>query len=436
MRLKPVRFIGHNIGPFDHVELNWERDSRYTLIVAENGLGKTTLVAAMAACLSFGENDLLPSVHFRRFTHDENAFAYLELEAGKRIGWIIRWVSPYQPSKLPDHPSLPDLSTTEHHVESGSSQRDPRACSMNLSFVINGWRTAQKVQALPAAYGVSRDLQKPEIREHQELGKKPLKDMLNPFAPIQSSEIFQWIVNQHVYHALALAENKRHEAQAYLAAIQRVEQLLDEELEYPLVFQVERNPFRLEVKQNGVTLSVDQLSDGARSFLSWPLDYLMRASRVNWAYLRDSAVAPGLILVDEIDAHLHPEWQRRVMPAVSKLLPETYIIATTHSPFVVGAAKDAQVFRIHQDLSVQTDLDELYGYPADLVLEKAFVPSLYAPELERKLNRLSELAGKVAAGNVTPQEKEEHDALLRELAGVNPWLNTLLAMSQMKGPGT
>ena len=442
MRLKPVRFIGHNIGPFDHVELNWDKDSRYTLIVAENGLGKTTLVAAMAACLSFGENNLFPSVHFRRFAHDEEAFAYLELELDGTTDWIARWVSQTPPHKFLDIAPSPDLSSA-HRFGVGALDRDHGACSANLGSVVSSWShrwdkqlKARKVKALAAAYGVSRDLQQPEIREHQELDKNSLGDILNPFAPVPSSVIFQWVANQHINRALALAEGEEDEAQAYLAAIERVEQLLGEGLEHPITFQVERNPFQFRVKQNGVLLSVDQLSDGTRSFLSWPLDYLMRASRVNWANPADSAIAPGLILVDEIDAHLHPEWQRRVMPAISRLLPETYIIATTHSPFVVGAAEDAQVFRIRQDLSVQTDLDELYGYPADLVLEKAFVPSLYAPELERKLNRLSTLAGKIAAGDVTPQEKGEHDALLRELAEVNPWLNNLLAMSQMKGPGT
>jgi len=74
---------------------------------------------------------------------------------------------------------------------------------------------------------------------------------------------------------------------------------------------------------------------------------------------------------------------------VSQLLPETYIIATTHSPFVLGSTDDAQIFQVYEDrdgrLSIRASYDELYGYPADLVLEKAFVPSLYPPEVERKL---------------------------------------------------
>jgi predicted ATP-binding protein involved in virulence len=471
MRLKPVRFIGHKIGPFDHIELNWEKDSRYTLIVAENGLGKTTLVAAMAACLSFGDDNLFPTVHFQRFGHDDETFAYFELDRGGKTAWILRWMPQTQAShrislhteprlksdsflhletpydipetrtiQLPDLPVLKEAIFIEGKTLDGGPRNIQTACSQNMISIIVEWLDGRKITTLAAGYGVSRDLQRPKIQEQQDLGANVLKNILNPFASIESSEIFQWVANQHIYYALALTEHKSDEAQAYLAAIQRVEQLLNEGLEYPITFQVKRNPFRLEVKQDGVTLTVDQLSDGTRSFLSWPLDYLMRASQVNWADPADGALAPGLILVDEIDVHLHPEWQRRVMQAIPKLLPQTYVIATTHSPFVLGAAEEAQVFRIRQDeqgrLFAQTDLDPLYGYPADLVLEKAFVPSLYAPEFEDKLTRLSELASQVAAGTVSPQEKQEHDALLRELARVNPWLNNLLALSQTKGPST
>jgi predicted ATPase len=437
MKWKPIRFIGHKIGPFDHIELNWERDSRYTLIVAENGMGKTTLVAAMAACLSFGDDNLFPSMHFERFAHDEEAFAALELSLEQDTGWLLRWTLQAHSRRertagLRVPAGLPTLG------ESSSISGHPGEWSPNLAPVIQSWRAAQRINLLAAAYGVGRDLQKSRIQEHQELDTNLLKDILNPFAPIQSSEIFQWIANQHVYYALALSEGKQEEAQAYLAAIKRVEQLLSGGLEYPITFEVKRNPFRLEVKQNGATLSVDQLSDGTRSFLSWPLDYLMRASRVNWANPAESAIAPGLILVDEIDSHLHPEWQRRVMSVVSRLLPQTYIIATTHSPFVLGATDNAQVFQIYEDetghLSAKASFDELYGYPADLVLEKTFVPSLYAPEVEQKLLRLTELAGKAATGAISPQEKHEHDNLLRELADTSPWLNSLLTLSQTRKP--
>lgn len=372
-------------------------------IVGENGMGKTTLVTAIAACLA-GTDQLFPSQLFDRLGQDETSYAYLELELNDERGAIVRWTSP-EAEKEPDF-SPYILNKLQTHP------------TWLVPDWIFPWFTSQEIPALPAAYGVYRDIKEPEtISQYQKLESHPLADILNPFAPLPANEIFQWIANQHVNYALALAENEEAEANAYLQAIQRIEQLLSDVLEMQISFKVKRNPFRLEVAHDGIPLSIDQLSDGTRSFMSWPLDYLMRASRVNWAVPTDSVRVPGLILVDEIDAHLHPEWQRRVMSMVNQLLPETYIIATTHSPFVVAAADDAYVFRLYKDqsgnLQVKSSFDEFYGYPADLVLEKTFVPSLYPLEMEHKLQRLSDLAGKQASNTISESEKEEHDITIR-----------------------
>jgi hypothetical protein len=334
-------------------------------------------------------------------------------------------------------PGLPTLKDPVLINITDSDTLEKTACSGNLIPMAEAWSSATHISALAAAYGVHRDLQQPVIREQQRLGSGALDNILNPFAPIESSEIFQWVANQYIYYALALSEGKKTEAEAYLVAIQRVEHLLSEGLDYPITFELKRNPFRLEVRQDGTILSVDKLSDGTRSFLSWPLDYLMRASRVNWITSAVSTIAPGLILVDEIDTHLHPEWQRRIMSVVRKLLPDTYIIATTHSPFVLGSTDEAQIFRIKPgkdgQLGAEPSMETLFGYPADLVLEKLFVPSLYAPELEQKLTRLSELVRQIAVGDASDQEKQEHDHLLRELAQYSPWLSNLLALASTKG---
>lgn len=442
MRLKPKRFIAHKIGPFEHLELNWETDSRYTLIVAENGMGKTSLVTAMAACLSLGDDNLFHPSHLQRFAHDETAFAAFEFVLNDASTPVV-----YAPTPIPDE-TLDRLLQQYHIVNAigpridgtgniGDARRKRQIrCILHplLREFQSKWQTRQNITVLAAAYSIRREVEKPDVQEQREIKSNPLHNILNPFATIQSSEIFQWVINQHVNYALALAEGKDEEAKAYLTAIRRVEQLLTEALEFPLTFQIQRNPFSLVVKQNGHILAIEQLSDGTRSLLGWSLDYLMRASRLNWENPMDSTLVPGLVLVDEIDSHLHPEWQRRILPAVSQLLPETYIIATTHSPFVVNSADDAQLFQIYRgmdgQLQVKSSYDDLYGQPADLVLQKAFVPSLYPPEIETKLKQLSQLAQKVMAKTATPQEKKAHQTLLRELAQINPWLENLLNLTQ------
>ncbi|MEM7537124.1 MAG: AAA family ATPase [Chloroflexota bacterium] len=301
------------------------------------------------------------------------------------------------------------------------------------------WRANQDITVMAATYGPFRDLVDKPITGFEELAELPLQNILNPFRPPTESNISQWIANQHIRRALAIADDAQYEADVYLESIHRVERLITKSLGLPIKFRLERNPITLKAEQNGESISINQLSDGTRSFLSWTLDYLSRASRVNWKDPAQAAIAPGIILVDEIDSHLHPEWQRRVMADAMDLLPETHIIATTHSPFVVGSADDTQVFRIYKDeqnqFQVASHYDEFFGYPADLVLQKLFTDSLYTPKIQRELDRLSELAAKLAGGAITEDERQEHDHLLGKLANVSSWIANLLAMTRQTNNG-
>ena len=58
---------------------------------------------------------------------------------------------------------------------------------------------------------------------------------------------------------------------------------------------------------------------------------------------------PAILLIDEIENHLHPTWQRRVIPALLEHFPGLQIFATTHSPFVVAGLKAGQVHRLYRD---------------------------------------------------------------------------------------
>lgn len=88
------------------------------------------------------------------------------------------------------------------------------------------------------------------------------------------------------------------------------------------------------------TLPIDQLSDGIRNVIGLVGDLASRASRLN-PHLRSRAVleTPGVVLIDEIDLHLHPEWQQAIVPSLCAAFPEIQFLITTHSPDVVSTAR-------------------------------------------------------------------------------------------------
>ena len=93
---------------------------------------------------------------------------------------------------------------------------------------------------------------------------------------------------------------------------------------------------RLLIEKRGRTLDVRQLSDGERSLLALVLDLARRLSQAHPGLDDPVRDGVGVVLIDEIDLHLHPQWQRRVVRNLEETFPNCQFIATTHSPQVIG----------------------------------------------------------------------------------------------------
>lgn len=102
-------------------------------------------------------------------------------------------------------------------------------------------------------------------------------------------------------------------------------------------------------KEKGTTLSFDQLSEGYKSILIFVSDLLFRLS-LNAPEDKKITDLKGVVIVDEIDLHLHPKWQRVIVNKLRKLLPNIQFIFTTHSPTIIqGASNDAVIFRVYRN---------------------------------------------------------------------------------------
>ena len=91
--------------------------------------------------------------------------------------------------------------------------------------------------------------------------------------------------------------------------------------------------------------SFSNLSDGQRNVLALVGDIAVKAARLNHGQLGEDVLAktPGVVLIDEIDLHLHPNWQRVILEALRTTFPEIQFIATTHSPFVVQTLREGEL---------------------------------------------------------------------------------------------
>jgi predicted ATP-binding protein involved in virulence len=100
---------------------------------------------------------------------------------------------------------------------------------------------------------------------------------------------------------------------------------------------------RLLVDKGAVPLDVRQLSDGERGLLALILDLARRLSQANPGLQDPVKQGEAVVLIDELDLHLHPNWQRTIVERLTHLFPRCQFIATTHSPQVVAAVEPDQV---------------------------------------------------------------------------------------------
>ena len=93
---------------------------------------------------------------------------------------------------------------------------------------------------------------------------------------------------------------------------------------------------RLLINRARSTVAVRQMSDGERGILALVLDLTRRLVQANPEMSDPVAEAEAVVLIDEIDLHLHPEWQRQIVHKLTTMFPRCQFIATTHSPQVIG----------------------------------------------------------------------------------------------------
>ena len=121
--------------------------------------------------------------------------------------------------------------------------------------------------------------------------------------------------------------------------------------------------FRVLVETPDGIVPIEALSQGLTSLLSWIGIVVQRLYEVTPIRpdADDAMQGYALILMDEIDAHMHPSWQQQLLVKLKKLLPNVQVIATTHSPLVVAGLKVEEVTRFMRDEAgavVQVSLDE------------------------------------------------------------------------------
>ena len=157
---------------------------------------------------------------------------------------------------------------------------------------------------------------------------------------------------------------------------------------------------------------LNTLSQGTQSIVQW-LAHLLIGFAEYYEYPDDLVNKSGILIIDEIDAHLHPSWQRRIIPTLVDHFPNLQIFCSTHSPLVVSGLKAGQVQLLQRDerdqVTVSRNDGDIVGWTVDEVLRHLLgVQHLTDEKTAVDLARLQELQLKQ---NLSPKEIVEKEKL-------------------------
>jgi energy-coupling factor transporter ATP-binding protein EcfA2 len=159
-------------------------------------------------------------------------------------------------------------------------------------------------------------------------------------------------------------------------------------------------------------LSLNVLSQGTQSIIQCLARVLFGYAEY-YDFPTDLEDKLGIIIIDEIDAHLHPSWQRRIIPTLTKHFPRLQIFCSTHSPLMLAGLKAGQVQLLRRDVkrtvTVSTNESDIAGWTADEILRNFLeVPSPTDMATAENISRLQELRHK---DNLSDGEAEELEKL-------------------------
>ena len=173
--------------------------------------------------------------------------------------------------------------------------------------------------------------------------------------------------------------------------------------------------YRFVIQQkNRNPSSLNELSDGYSSILRILSDLIMRMDQ-NWLHKNQLSEynKEGVVLIDEVETHLHIELQRKILPFLTKFFPRLQFIVSTHSPYVLTSLSNVVVY----DLERQVMLRDLSEYSTDDVANGFFEAESYSVELEATLNRYKELLLKPDISDDERAERADLRIKLKNIPG-------------------
>jgi hypothetical protein len=348
LRLRNLRCFGNAAMSF-----SYPPEGNITLLLGNNGAGKTTVLKAAAMAMlgqELAQSGFVP---------------YLLVRSGKDSAEVEGWFDNGKHGGVRVHRRQDEEYLQPHW-----------------------WLSERKPEPFVVGYGATRRVQDGEfsghsLRKRRHPRYQRVAGLFEPYVELMPLELWY-------------PTSPRREEVAEL-----MNRLMPEELR-----------FDGEFIYRGLRLPFDALSDGYRAYVAWISDLLYHLAQASDGPMDEQG---GLVLLDEIDLHLHPEWQQRIVETLRSGLPKLQFIVTSHSPLIAGSldSKYILVMEVGEDGSATAMSPDrsMYGMDAQQVL----VSPLFGLESTRAAGAQEEL--KALSQEATAEHPEKVLELMRRLSG-------------------
>ena len=327
-----------------------EFDPRLTVVVGKNGSGKSSVLQAVTVAVSWIIARIKSEKGIGQYIDD------LSVTNGHQDSQIVADFDEFGKVTIPN--KAKNGLTKRFSIELNGLRSYSNTIREQLSST--GMKCSVPVFAY---YGVKRaviDIPL-RIRNTEEHMLETYKDCLNGAAKFR--DFFMWFRNQEDLENEVRLDHGGDYSSRELGAFRRAMQSFMPE--YTNV-RVRRKPLRMTVKKGEEELNVAQLSDGEKIYLALIGDLCRRLVLAN-PTLEDPLKGKGIVLIDEVDLHLHPKWQGEIADRLAKVFENLQFIITTHSSQVINRVATDKL-RLLGDGNVYM-ADYGYGMPTDVVLK-------------------------------------------------------------------
>ncbi len=431
------------VGPFQETLINFPKGKRTDradvfLLTGPNGSGKSTVLYAIAgaigtAVVGDGKHEVL-----RLLTHRFRGREAIVAIASDNARRAICPLKVKEDKTIDDPFNKAPLILKKHssdavlYIDSIDSGNRPHFLHQYYNQVKLPRNSQPKFSWAAFAYAGVRSIGDVRVTSIQEPSWNPFLESLSFVSTANSERFTYWIVSQQFKRFKAMAAGRHQRAEQLASSIRKIEEAIAQIIEdqnFSFVTSDEDNDVRIRWK--GRILDFGVLPDGLKSIVSWIADLLMRLDQIPWVDGIPTLERSFLLLLDEIDIHLHPSWQRKILPIIQRLFPNAQIIASTHSPFVVASAEDARIITLKVENGIASEEQNiessLSGVSYSSVLRSIFgIDSEFDIETEQAFVRFHEAMHQLLSG--VSSDRSEVERIGLELAQRSEEVKELVAI--------